>query len=144
MKKLSAILILILLTSISNYNYIHAQDVNLKKDFVTIDGEQKFQYQKRRSATEFTLFSLDKEKEILTIIRNTANSKNINDNYVQIIFADYNVRVETLRLKGYTYAKFLELLLKEKVLLPDGSIDEAKLQNFFAKYDENVTNRTIS
>lgn len=121
----------------------HAQDVKLKKDIVTVDGEQKFQYEKRRSATEFTLYSLDKEKEILTIIRNTANSKSIDDNYVQIIFADYNVRVETIRLKGYTYARFLELLFKEKVLLVDGSVDEARLQTFFAKYDENVTNRTI-
>jgi hypothetical protein len=121
----------------------HAQDVKLKKDIVTVDGEQKFQYEKRRSATEFTLYSLDKEKEILTIIRNTANSKSIDDNYVQIIFADYNVRVETIRLKGYSYARFLELLFKEKVLLADGSVDEARLQTFFAKYDENVTNRTI-
>jgi len=125
-------------------NYVQAQDVNLKKEIVIVDGVQKFQYEKRRSATEFSLYSLDKKKEILTIIRNKGGTAGYSyDDYVQLIFSDYNVRVESVRLKGYSFKWFIELLLKEKVLNVDGSIDEQKLQTFFTKYDENVTNRTI-
>lgn len=140
MKHLLVIIFFSLFISITT----NAQDINLKKNFVTVDGEQRFQYEKRRSATEFSLYSLDKEKEILTIIRNKGGTAGYSyDDYVQLIFAEHNVRVESVRLKGYSYKWFVKLLLKEKVLTSDSSIDEQKLQVFFTKYDENVTNRTI-
>ncbi|HTO16334.1 MAG TPA: hypothetical protein VLZ83_11215 [Edaphocola sp.] len=142
MKPILSIITLLIVTSFTIKTY--AQDIKLKKDFVIVDGEQKFQYEKRSSATEFTLYSLDKDKEILTIIRNKGGTAGYSyDDYVQLIFTDYNVRVESVRFKGYSFKWFIELLLKEKVLNPDGSIDEQKLQTFFTKYDENVTNRTI-
>ena len=39
--------------------------------------------------------------------------------------------------------KFVTTMLKEKILSPDGTLDNEKARNFCEKYDENITNRTI-
>ncbi len=121
-----------------------AQQVKFKKGFVTVDGTTRFEYQKKAAAKQFSLYTIGKEKEIIFILRNDNETSGYSeDDFNQITFIESNKRVETASLKSYSFKYFVKLLLEEKVLDLEGNIDEAKLDVFITKYDENITNRTI-
>jgi len=69
------------------FTSMNAQKIKLKKGNVIIDGETYFKYEKRMMASEFSLYSLDGEDEILFILRN--NNETIgygDDDFNQITF----------------------------------------------------------
>lgn len=133
------LLVFLLYTSIA-----YAQTVKIKKDEVFVDGELRFKSEKRLNTTQFSLYNLSDGKEILSVIRNLNGTIGFSaDDYTQIIFNGFNTRVESEQINGRAFAWYVELLLKGKVLNLDGSINEENLQNFFTKYDQNITNRTI-
>ncbi|MCC2590613.1 hypothetical protein [Chryseobacterium sp. MFBS3-17] len=133
------LLVFLVFTSIAG-----AQTVKIKKDEVFVDNELRFKSEKRLNATQFSLYHLTNGKEILTVIRNLNGTIGFSeDDYIQIIFNGFNTRVESEQIKGRTFAWYLELLLRDKVLHPDGTINEENLRNFFTKYDQNITNRTL-
>src|SRR5690606_19187227 len=122
----------------------YAQDVKLKKDYVYIDGEQKFQYNKQSGGTEFSLYTLDKEKEIVYIVyNNNGTITYLEDNLVEITFIDVNMKIETQKFQGRTFSYILERLFQEKVIDLEGTVSQEKLDVFFRKYDEQITERTI-
>ncbi|MGJ8591832.1 MAG: hypothetical protein ACSHXF_04755 [Aquaticitalea sp.] len=121
-----------------------AQDVKLKKDYVYVDGEQKFQYDKRSGGNEMSLYTLDKEKEIVYIVFNSNGTiQNLEDNFVEITFIDVDMKIETQKFKGRSMSYLLERLFEEKVIDMEGHINQEKLDVFFRKYDEQITERTI-
>jgi len=62
-------LLLLTLTFVC-FKTLSAQKIKLKKGYVLVDGEKRFEYERRASATEFSLYTIGKEKEILFILRN--------------------------------------------------------------------------
>ncbi len=142
MKTIISVLTLAICITFSNT--VNAQKAKLKNDIVYIDGEEKFQFERRNSAMLFTLYTLDKETELVTIYRNNGGTPGENyDDFVQITFPNNDIRIESVSIKGYSFAWFVERLLKDKVLDLEGKIDEDKLRAFALKYDENITNRTL-
>jgi len=65
------------------------------------------------------------------------------DDFNQLTFIEENRKLETASLSGYSFKFFIQKLIKEKVLGLDGNIDSKKLDTFFSKYDEKITERTI-
>ena len=126
------------------FTSMNAQKIKLKKGNVIIDGETYFKYEKRMMASEFSLYSLDGEDEILFILRN--NNETIgygDDDFNQITFIKDKKKLESATLRGYSFKWFVSTLIKNKVLDLEGNIDPDKLETFFAKYDENITERTV-
>lgn len=130
----------LLLFTLICFNHINAQKVKLKKGIVLVDGKEKFKYERKGMGTEFSLYSIDTEKEILFILRN--NNKN-DGSFYQLIFIEENCKLETAKLSNHSFKYFIEKLIREKVMDLKGNIDLKILDTFFSKYDENITNRTI-
>ncbi|MEY8847288.1 hypothetical protein AB9K26_00610 [Psychroserpens sp. XS_ASV72] len=141
MKLKNILLLTLVLISMAT---VSAQKIKLKKGFVFIDNEKVFEFEKRAAASEFSLYTIGKEQEILFILRN--NNETIgygDDDFNQIIFIKDNRKLETASLRGYSFKYFIQKLISEKVLDIEGNIDSNKLDTFFSKYDEQITERTI-
>ncbi len=136
--------IFLLVLALVSINIVNAQKIKLKKGFVLIDGEKKFEYEKRAAGSEFSLYTMGKENEVLFILRNNNETLSyLDDDFNQLTFIKDNRKLETASLRGYSFKYFVEKLIKEKVMDLEGNINSIKLDTFFSKYDENITNRTI-
>jgi len=123
---------------------VNAQNVKLKKGFVLVDNEKTFEYEKRAAASEFSLYTIGREQEVIFMLRNSNETIGYgDDDFIQITFIVDNRKLETASLRGYSFKYFVEKLIKEKVLDLEGNIDSKKLDTFFSKYDERITDRTI-
>jgi hypothetical protein len=119
-----------------------AQEVDLKKDQVFVDGKPVYSYD--RGSLEFHLYKLGTTDELIYVLHNNnSTQKYMDDDYKKIVFVEKNVIVENSLLRGRSKKYIIELLLKEKVLDLEGNIDETNLQKFVTKYDEGITKRTI-
>ena len=135
---------LLLLIAFFCFININAQKIKLKKGFVLVDGEKKFEYEKGDGGTELSLYTLGKEKEILFMMKNKNETVGyLNDDFKQITFINENLKLETVTYRSYPHKWFIKKFIKEKVLELNGKINSEKLAIFFSKYDENITNRTI-
>ncbi|WP_298902621.1 hypothetical protein [uncultured Psychroserpens sp.] len=135
---------LLLLTALFCFTNMNAQKIKLKKGFVLVDGEKKFEYEKGDGGTELSLFTLGKETEILFMLKNKNETVGyLDDDFKQITFINEKQKLETATYRSYPHKWFIKKLIKEKVLELDGKINSKKLNIFFSKYDENITNRTI-
>jgi len=127
-----------------SFGHANGQNVKLKKGFVYVDGEKRFEYDKSAATLDFSLYTIGRETEILFMTKkNNETIGYIDDDFKQLVFIHENIKVETATYRSYPHKWFLEKLIKEKVLDVSGEISLDKLDVFIAKYDENITNRTI-
>lgn len=141
MKIKNTLLLLLTFFCLTNMN---AQKIKLKKGFVLVDGEKKFEYEKGDGGTELSLYTLGREKEILFMMKNKNETVGyLNDDFKQITFIKEKQKLETATYRSYPHKWFIKKFIKEKVLEINGKINSEKLEIFFSKYDENITNRTI-
>lgn len=132
-------LILSFALALATFTTVNAQKIKLKKGIVYIDGQSTFEYEKRASATEYSIYTLGKEEEIIFIKRNNNGSIGyIDDDYKQITFIKSNQKMESASLRSYPTKYILGQLLKGKVLDLEGNIDQNKLQTFMTKYHEII------
>jgi hypothetical protein len=120
----------------------NAQEVKLKKDQILVDEKPTFEYDK--SGFEFHIYKLGTKDEIIYILHNNNSTQQyLEDDYKKIIFLNQKVTIESsvFRARGFKY--IVELMLKEKVLDLEGNISTDNLEKFAAKYNENITERTI-
>jgi hypothetical protein len=147
MKKTCLLVALLLFTS-----SLLAQTVELNKkdNTINIDGSAVLKY-KKKQLVNWSLYNLKGEELVYFTTLDNGTPGYAKDDYYAITFIEQNVKVES---NDYTniqtffnfnkaLQKFVTWLVEEKVMNLDGTINEDKLQAFYTKYDQNITNRTI-
>lgn len=138
-----------LITTLFNFGY--SQEVEIKQDKVLLDGKAILKYEKI-NMMEHSFYSLENDDEIL-LFKSFDNEtpKYIEDDFFVLNFLMERVKIETQdfsKIASFmnskkSMQKLIKWLIKDKVLTVDGKIDVEKLEIFFDKYDENITNRTM-
>lgn len=124
--------------------------LNKKSSTITIDGKDVFKYSKK-ALINWSFFDLnDNEIIFFSVVNNGTNSHTTDDYYI-VNFINENVKVESNNYAQFqtffnfnkAIVKFVEWLLKEKVIDSKGIVNPDKLSIFQSKYDQNISNRTI-
>ena len=139
MKRTLFPIVCFLITGFAGYS----QNIKLKNGKVIIDKEVRFGFE-RRSRNEMIVRPLNAPTdELVSIIWNNNGTYDSEDDFLQIVFSRQLLKLESARLKDEWSVTLLKMMINDGVLDIDGSINEEKLQTFFLKYDENITNRRI-
>lgn len=146
---------LLLFTAIllSSIQFSVAQDIELKKGKVKLDGKVILTYEKI-DALQYSFYSLEDENEIIFYqYKNNNTPEYGEDDHFVINFLENGLKVESTNfrrvIKGLgmnsrkNMQKLIEWLIKEKVLSINGVVNEEKLARFMEKYNEDIQNRTI-
>ncbi|HLP65255.1 hypothetical protein [Flavobacterium sp.] len=131
---------------------VSAQEVEIKDDKVLLDGKQILKYEKI-NIFQHSFYSLD-DNEILLYKYNDNETKQYSqDDYLVLNFLTEKTKVETKDIMRATSGmgmnsrknmeKLVGWLLKEKVIDANGVLNPEKVQIFFEKYDQNITERTV-
>ncbi|GLB47958.1 hypothetical protein [Neptunitalea lumnitzerae] len=121
----------------------NAQKVKIKKGIVSVDGKETFTTDKKGLSNSYSLFTLDGEKEIIFVNWNSNETVGYGeDDFVQVTFLDDNLKIESATSLKISAKNLFQLLIKDKVINLDGTVNPDKLDRFFTKYDENITDRT--
>lgn len=133
-------------------SYITAQEVEIKNDKVLLDGIAILKYEKI-NVLQHSFYSLESDDEILLFKwHDNETSEYSDDDYIILNFLLNKTKVETTSVEHViagigmnskkNMQKLVKWLLKEKVLDAKGNINPEKLQTFYDKYNEDITNRT--
>ena len=136
-----------------SFSFVFSQNVEIKDDKVYLDSTEILYYEKSNQFNH-SFFSLNNKDEILFFkLDNNETPKYLDDDFIVINFLTQKKKVESKdtrkAISGLginskkNMQKLIEWLLKEKVLNNDGTINTEKLELFYEKYNENITNRTI-
>jgi hypothetical protein len=121
----------------------HAQKIKIKKGEIFIDDVLRFTIVRKVVLTQISIYNLS-EDEILFIHRkNNETPKYADDDFIQMTFIKNNRKLESSSMDGRTVKWILKNLLEEKVLNLEGIIDSDKLDLYFTKHDEQITERTV-
>lgn len=131
---------------------ILAQEVEIKDDKVLLDGKQILKYEKI-NIFQHSFFSLDENEILLYKYNNNETNQYSQDDYLVLNFITEKTKVETKDISRATSGmgmnsrknmeKLIGWLLKEKVLDKNGVLNPERVQIFFEKYDQNITERTV-
>jgi len=121
-------------------NNVSAQKIKLKDNTVTVDGVYLMECDTRASLTEFYLLKNDKELVMVTW-DNNETPKFSEDDWMTIYFLEEDVKVETKRSRARKGT--VKWLLENKVITSEGTLDPDKVEMFFKKYDQQITERTF-
>lgn len=135
---------LLLFTLILNIQMIFSQNVKIKDGIVYLDGSEILKHEKI-SFTDHSFFN-QKEEEIIFY-------KEVDDLYFIINFINENIKVESTKME-YIYkslilnseknmTNLLKWLIKEKVIDNNGNLDISKIEIFYKKHNENVSENYI-
>lgn len=128
-----------------------AQEVEIKKDKVLLDGKEILRYEKDNIFSQ-SFFSLTDDEELIHYRYSDNESQQyMEDDYFILNFLTEKVKVESTETHRATVLmssrksseKLIRWLLKDKVLNADGTINRDKLDNFYDKYNEDITRRTV-
>jgi AAA+ superfamily predicted ATPase len=144
-------LLSITIFTIASFLSANAQEVEIKKDKVLLDGKEILRYEKENVFNQ-SFYSLTDDEEILHYrFSDNETQQYMEDDYFILNFLGQKVKVESTEVSRATVImssrksseKLIKWLLKDKVLNTDGTINPEKLDNFYQKYNEDITNRTV-
>lgn len=130
-----------------------SQEITIKDEKVLLEDQQILKSEKI-NILEYSFYSLEDDEEILYFRRHDNETKDYTDDDYFIL----NFPTEKIKLESTNYSrimsgigansrknmeKLLNWLLKEKVLDKDGNINKERLINFYEKYNENISERTV-
>ena len=147
MNKLFLSIVFILIGS-----FINAQEVEIKDDKVLLDGTPILKYEKI-NILQHSFYSIESDDEILLFKWHDNETSQYNeDDYIILNFLTAKVKVETTSVEHVisglgmnskkNMQKLVKWLIKEKVLDSKGNLNTEKLQTFYDKYNEYITQRT--
>lgn len=133
-------------------SFINAQEVEIKDDKVLLDGTQILKYEKI-NILQHSFYSIESDDEILLFKWHDNETSQYNeDDYIILNFLTAKVKVETTSVEHVisglgmnskkNMQKLVKWLIKEKVLDSKGNLNTEKLQTFYDKYNEDITQRT--
>lgn len=150
MKKLLLAIVLTMVSGIAIY--AQEREVEIDGDKVLLNGKVILKYEKINVA-EHSFFTLNDDEIISYQLMDNGTPKIIEDNYFIINFLEQKTKVESTNFSRFisglgmnsrkNMQKLIGWLLKDKVLNEDGTLNPEKIETFFAKYNEDITNRTI-
>lgn len=126
-------------------------EVEIKKDKVLLDGKEFLKYEKENVWNQ-SFYSLGDGEEIIHYrFNNNGTDSYFEDDYFILNFLNEKIKIESSQTSRTTVLmstkksseKLIKWLLKDKVLNADGTINKEKLDNFYDKYNEDITNRTV-
>jgi hypothetical protein len=134
-------------------NIMIAQNVEIKDDKVLVDGKEILKYEKV-NFFQHSFYSLTDDEEILMYKYNDNESRDYKeDDYFILNFLTAKKKIECGDIQkvvtglGMSSKKNMEKLvawlLKEKVIDVNGVLNTNKLDTFYEKYNENITERTV-
>lgn len=134
----------ILLFSVLSLPMLHAQKIKLKDNQVLLDGKAILGFERLRAGNDMLVKKLGTEETLISFQRHDNETRSYpQDDYYKIYFPETKQLIESANLNGWPYAKVLEMLVKQKALNPDGTLNPEKVDDFVQQYDENITNRTL-
>lgn len=135
MKKIYCFLTAVILTGVAQ-----AQKIDYKKGKLTVDGKEVLSFSKKKMYDEYTFYKLNTTDEVIFIsYERNGTLSYYGDDYTKIVFTQLNIRVEFKAIGfGLSGKPVMLQLVQDKVLLPDGTIDEEKAKQFFTKYHEVI------
>ncbi|WP_353119361.1 hypothetical protein [Myroides odoratus] len=117
-----------------------AQDVKFKNKIVSIDQNEVLNYEQPFMSDNMTFFKLNSKEEILYLqYTNDPHSRNANMLYYTIAFVQQKVSFETQKFNQQGLKKVFKKMVKEGIVLPDGTIDVDAMERFKVKYEDNIT-----
>lgn len=129
-----------------------SQEVEIKDDKVLLDGKQILKYEKI-NVLQHSFYSMDDNEILLYKYNNNETRDYHDDDYIVLNFLTEKTKVETKDIMravsglGMNSRKNMEKLvvwlLKEKVIDANGVLNPERVQLFFEKYDEKITERTV-
>ena len=136
----------------SNILLLKAQEVEIKDDKVLLDGTPILKYEKI-NVSQHSFYSLDSDEEILLFKwHDNETYQYRDDDYIILNFLTAKIKIETTSEEHVVAGlgmnskknmqKLIKWLLKEKVLDSKGNLNTDKLQIFYDKYNEDITQRT--
>jgi len=134
-------------------NLMVAQKVEIKDDKVLVDGKEILKYEKI-NILQHSFYSLTDDEEILMYKFNDNETQSYHeDDYIILNFLTAKKKIETTDVmkavsgmglnSKKNMEKLIAWLIKEKVLDVNGVLNTNKLDTFYEKYNENITERTI-
>lgn len=137
--------------AIANFS-MFSQEVEIKDDKVLLDGKQILKYEKI-NVLQHSFYSMDDNEILLYKYNNNETRDYHDDDYIVLNFLTEKTKVETKDIMravsglGMNSRKNMEKLvvwlLKEKVIDANGVLNPERVQLFFEKYDEKITERTV-
>ena len=133
-------------------SFINAQEVEIKDDKVLLDETPILKYEKI-NILQHSFYSIESDDEILLFKWHDNETSQYNeDDYIILNFLTAKVKVETTSVEHVisglgmnskkNMQKLVKWLIKEKVLDSKGNLSPEKLQTFYDKYNEDITQRT--
>ena len=133
-------------------SFINAQEVEIKDDKVLLDETPILKYEKI-NILQHSFYSIESDDEILLFKWHDNETSQYNeDDYIILNFLTAKVKVETTSVEHVisglgmnskkNMQKLVKWLIKEKVLDSKGNLNTEKLQTFYDKYNEDITQRT--
>lgn len=129
-----------------------AQEAEILENKVVLDGKEILKYEKL-SFSQHSFYSLDDNEILMYTYNDNETPKYPEDDYLVLNFLTAKKKVETKNttksLSGLglnskkNMQKLISWLLKEKVIGPDGQLNLDRLDIFYEKYNENITERTM-
>ncbi len=129
---------------LSGFTPLYAQEVELKDDKVLVDGTEILTYEKINNL-QYSFFDADGNEILMYKYQNNQTQDYQDDDYFTLNFLALKKKVETSDF-SLIYAisskknmqKLIKLLLKEKVLASNGTIDSEKVDVFYEKYNQAI------
>lgn len=141
--------LLTLFTIALGLNMAIAQEIKIKKEDILLDGETYLKYE-RLSYITHSIYDMEENEILFVQLKDNGTRDYRDDDYYILNFLANDVKVESSdfsRISAGSVKKLMEKLvtwlIKDKVLRKDGTINADRLEVFFTKYDENITERTI-
>lgn len=128
---------------------VSAQEVEYKDGKILVDGKAMWKCDKI-NAIEYSFYTLEGDDEVLSLrFSDNGTPRSVDDDYIILNFLTQKTKVETTDVSriasGFNQNKMIRKLiawlLKDKVIATDGTFNRDKLDNFYQKYNENITTR---
>ena len=127
-------LLLLMLSTI-----VEAQDIKFKKGYVLWDGEKVMEYRVENVGREFYLYELgktDEEEIVLILYRDNNTDEYKEDDYNKIIFSRMKRSYEISQ--EFMFKAEIVKLIRKKVVQKDGTVNEANMESYIEKFDEEL------
>jgi len=122
---------------ISTIGMTFSQKVDLKKGIVYFDKQPVYSYDREMMGNITNLYRLNTSDMIMTIsFENNGTINYTNDDYIRIFFYEFNVLIETGKLRGMWPKQILERMRKMGVIENNGVFNPMKVENFRMQYHE--------
>ncbi|WP_158963390.1 hypothetical protein [Myroides fluvii] len=121
-----------------------AQEVKFKNKSVFIDKQEVLRYEQPFLSDEITFKKLHSQEEVVYITPAREDRGKYNEIiYYTLVFVQEKVSFETQKFNQKGMKNIFKQLVKEGVVLPDGTVNVEAMERFKVKYEDTLTKLLI-